>query len=59
MNIFTDIGILDILRIEPPFAVPLEAFAGSGIGRGDESYTTSIPRGDEAACAGIGRAAES
>ena len=56
MNIFTDISLIDLVRIQPPFAIPFSLVpGGGGIGRPDEPSVTGIPRGDELASVGIGR----
>lgn len=56
MNIYSDIGILDLRRIQPPFAIPYEV-AASGVGRPAETFE-AIPRGDEVQGTAIGRASD-
>ena len=59
MNIFTDIGIIDLLRIQPPFAIPYQfSGGGGGIGRPIDFFAP-IPRGDEPTSGSVGRPDES
>ena len=59
MNIYTDIGILDLLRIQPPFAITyFGPPTGGGVGRPDDAYTASIPHGNETLGTAIGRGDE-
>lgn len=55
MNVFTDISLLDLRRIEPPFAIGFQP-SSSGMGRSSETFA-SIPRRSETAAASLGRAA--